>query len=421
MIAPIQWIQDKIQKRGRPAPDDDSYYPSHYFSALSAAGITVTPELAAKCSVVYACARILSRDISTLPLNLYQTLPDGSRDKVRGHIAHRLLHTAPNPEATSEEFRRAMEWQMCLRGNAYAYIDRDSYAELRGLYLITPDAVTPQRNGAGVLEYKITTSAGPEIYPAKDILHFRDITVDGITGLSPIQQNADSIALAMVAEKHGASFLKNNASLGGVLTTPNKLDTDERENFTKSWNAQVGGVNNAGKMRILEQGFDYKPIAVSAKDAQLLETRLFQVQEIAGRIYGVPLQKLGEHTHSTYSNAEQFGLEYITDTIRPICVRREQRLNMSLLTDKERADGFYFEHAIEGLLRGDLKAQAEWFKTHFYIGTYSQNDIRQKLNEKKIENGDSYFVPENMRPCEAPYARGSNVKSEGKDGEQEEI
>ena len=365
-------------------------------------GKVVNERTAMQMTAVYSCVRILSEAIAGLPLFVYKYGTDGSKEKYLDHPLWRVLHDEPNPEMTSFVFRETMMNHLLLTGNAYAQIIRNARGEVVALYPLMPDRVTVDRDSQGRLFYRYYKSSdeAPEVGKAKqadivfaptDILHVLGLGYDGLVGYSPIAMAKNAVGLAMAAEEYGAKFFANGAAPSGVLEHPGTIKDPER--IRQSWQSTFGGSANSNKIAVLEEGLKYTPIAISPEQAQFLETRKFQINEIA-RIFRVPPHMLADLEKSSFSNIEQQSLEFVKYTLDPWVIRWEQAMNKSLLLDSEKRTVFT-KFNVDGLLRGDYASRMTGYATARQNGWMSANDIRELENLDRIPaelGGDLYLI-----------------------------
>jgi HK97 family phage portal protein len=365
-------------------------------------GKVVNERTAMQMTAVYSCVRILSEAIAGLPLFVYRYSADGSKEKYLDHPLWRVLHDEPNPEMTSFVFRETMMNHLLLTGNAYAQIIRNARGEVVALYPLMPDRVTVDRDSQGRLFYRYYKSSdeAPEVGKAKqadivfaptDILHVLGLGYDGLVGYSPIAMAKNAVGLAMAAEEYGAKFFANGAAPSGVLEHPGTIKDPER--IRQSWQSTFGGSANSNKIAVLEEGLKYTPIAISPEQAQFLETRKFQINEIA-RIFRVPPHMLADLEKSSFSNIEQQSLEFVKYTLDPWVIRWEQAMNKSLLLDSEKRTVFT-KFNVDGLLRGDYASRMTGYATARQNGWMSANDIRELENLDRIpaeQGGDLYLI-----------------------------
>ena len=375
--------------------------------ATSAAGAAVTPETAMRVSAVYACVRVIADAISSIPLKVYFSGKSG-KEAATGHPLYQLLHDAPNNFQTSAEWRDQAASALCLRGNAYSVVRRDGAGRVVATIPVHPDKVRIYQDRSTLaVVYDVTWPDGRvERVSSQDLLHLRGLSSDGVVGLTPIALAREAIGLALTAEEHGARFFSNGARPGIVIKTPVATKPDQIEKLRAEWDKMHGGAFNAWRPALLYGGMEVQPLTMNATDAQFLETRKFQVTEIA-RIFRVPPHMIADLERATFSNIEHQAMEFVTTCIRPWVVRIEQRMNQVLLTPSERRT-YNIEFSLEGLLRGDLKSRFEAYPIARNGGWMSPNDIRQIENMNRIEGGDEYMRPMNMTPLGTPPAAGGN-------------
>ena len=368
-----------------------------FFMGSSAAGKSVNERSAMQMTAVYACVRILSESIAGLPLHMYQYEEDGSKKKAVEHPLYHLLHDEPNPEMTSFIFRETLMSHLLLWGNAYAQIIRNGKGDIIALYPLMPNRMKVERDTKGQLYYKYQTmkedaptmkGAVYQLDPS-EVLHVPGLGFDGLVGYSPIAMAKNAIGLAIAAEEYGSKFYANGAAPSGVLEHPNVLKDPAK--VRDSWNAAFGGSSNAHRVAVLEEGMKYTPISISPNEAQFLETRKFQINEIA-RIFRVPPHMVGDLEKSSFSNIEQQSLEFVKYTLNPWVCRWEQALQRALLDDDEKGK-YFFRFNVEGLLRGDYQSRMNGYATARQNGWMSANDIRELENLDRIPaelGGDLY-------------------------------
>ena len=383
--------------RSRDKPKDTiSAAPTFYFGS-SAAGKPVTAKTAIQMSTVYACVRVISETIASLPLHVRQADGQGSR-KAAEHPLYRILHDEPNTEMTSFILREVMLSHLLLWGNSYCQIVRNGRGHILGLYPLLPDQMQVDRDSGGKLTYDYSTRDGKTVrLRPEDVLHIPGLGFDGIMGYSPIALEKNAIGLGLAAEEYGSKFFSNGATPSGVLTHPNTVKDPKR--LRESWNAAYGGSSNSGKVAILEEGMQFSRISMPNNEAQFLETRKFQVSEIC-RIYRVPPHLVGDLERATFSNIEHQSISFAMHTIRPWLVRIEQAMNRALFPDKEKGV-YYVQFNLDGLMRGDYKSRMEGYAIGRQNGWLSTNDIRELENMNPVseeEGGDALLVNGNMLP-----------------------
>ena len=371
----------------------------------STSGKAVTERTAMQMTAVYSCVRILAEAVAGLPLNLFHYLPDGGKEKSFDHPLYRLLHDEPNPEMSSFVFRETLMTHLLLWGNAYAQVIRNGKGEVAALYPLMPNRMTVDRDENGQLYYSYnrssdeapTMNGSTVILKPSDVLHIPGLGFDGLVGYSPIAMAKNAIGMAIACEEYGAKFFANGAAPGGVLEHPGTIKDPQR--VREAWQSQFGGSGNSNKIAVLEEGMKYTPIGISPEQAQFLETRKFQINEIA-RIFRVPPHMVGDLEKSSFSNIEQQSLEFVKYTLDPWVIRWEQSIMRSLLSLEEKTQ-YFVKFNLEGLLRGDYQSRMTGYATARQNGWMSANDIRELENLDRIpteDGGDLYLINGNMLP-----------------------
>jgi len=415
--------------RGRDAPRDATAGSSYrFFFGGSSSGKAVTERSAMQMTAVYSCVRILAEAIAGLPLHLYRYGGDGSKEKATDHPLYALLHDEPNPEMTSFVFRETLMTHLLLWGNAYAQIIRNGKGEVVALYPLMPNRMTVDRDEHGQLyyEYRTTqddahTMKGSVVrLSPRDVLHVPGLGFDGLVGYSPIAMAKNAIGLAIATEEYGSKFFANGATPGGILEHPGVVKDPER--VRESWNTAFGGSANANKVAVLEEGMKYTPISISPNEAQFLETRKFQIDEIA-RIFRVPPHMIGDLEKSSFSNIEQQSLEFVKYTLDPWVCRWEQSMQRALLRTDEKPQ-YFLKFNVDGLLRGDYQSRMNGYAVGRQNGWMSANDIRELENLDRIakeDGGDLYLVNGNMVPLvSAGAAYAATTEMEDSSSEETE-
>ena len=399
-----------------------------FYMGGSAAGKNVNERSAMQMTAVYSCVRILAEAVAGLPLHLYRYKDDGGKEKALDHTLYNLLHDEPNKEMSSFIFRETLMTHLLLWGNAYAQIIRNGKGEVVALYPLMPNKMTVDRDENGEIYYAYNRSSdeaikesGTVYLTSRDVLHIPGLGFDGLVGYSPIAMAKNAIGLAIAAEEYGSKFYANGAAPSGVLEHPGTIKDPAR--LRENWNSTFGGSANSGKVAVLEEGMKYTPISISPEQAQFLETRKFQINEIA-RIFRVPPHMVGDLEKSSFSNIEQQSLEFVKYTLDPWVIRWEQSLSRSLLTPDEKKK-YFFKFNLEGLLRGDYASRMSGYATARQNGWMSANDIRELENLDKIPSelgGDLYLINGNMLPLgrAGAYANKDN-KEETTDEEVLEL
>ena len=392
--------------KSRDKPQDRTAGSSYtFFMGGTTSGKTVTERTAMQMTAVYSCVRILAEAVAGLPLHLYKYTQNGGKEKAIDHPLYRLLHDEPNPEMSSFVFRETLMTHLLLWGNAYAQVIRNGKNEVIALYPLMPNKMSVDRDSNGQLYYSyyrgadeaIRDTQNTVILKPSDVLHIPGLGFDGLVGYSPIAMAKNAIGMAIACEECGAKFFAIGAAPSGVLEHPGTIKDPSR--VRDAWQSQFGGSSNSGKVAVLEEGRKYTPISISPEQAQFLETRKFQINEIA-RIFRVPPHMVGDLEKSSFSNIEQQSLEFVKYTLDPWVIRWEQSIQRALLSHDEKAV-YFAKFNLEGLLRGDYQSRMNGYAIGRQNGWMSANDIRELENLDRIpaeEGGDLYLINGNMLP-----------------------
>ena len=385
-------------------------------------GKTVNERTAMQTTAVYACVRILAEAVAGLPLHIYRSRSDGGKERVPQHPLFPLLHDEPNPEMTSFVFRETLMSHLLLWGNAYAQVVRNGRGQVISLYPLLPNKMDVTRSTNGELLYTyyrdadesgIKSEGGYVTLRRDEVLHIPGLGFDGLIGYSPIAMAKNAIGMSLATEEYGASFFANGANPGGVLEHPGVIKDIQR--VKDSWNSAYQGSSNAHKVAVLEEGMKFQAIGIPPEEAQFLETRKFQIDEIA-RIFRVPPHMVGDLEKSSFSNIEQQSLEFVKYTLDPWIVRWEQSLQQSLLLPSEKAS-LMIRFNLDGLLRGDYQSRMQGYSVGIQNGFYSVNDVRQLEDMNLLEDaegGNLHFVNGNMvklKDVGAAYSKEGNTNA----------
>lgn len=358
----------------------------------SSSGKVVTADKAIQLSAVWACVRLLSESISTLPLKIYVRQPDGSRKAATDHPAYSVLCRRPNSEMTPSRFMLMVVASICLRGNAF--IEKKFIANrLVSLVPLLPQNMVVKRLTTGALEYKYTENGNERVIPVKNIMHIRGFGLDGVCGMMPMKTGRDVIGAAMAVEESAAKIFEQGLKSSGFLSAENALSDEQRERL-RGYMAAFTGSKNAGKIMVLEGGLKYQGVTMNPEDAQMLESRSFSIEEIC-RWFRVPPFMVGHTTKqsSWASSLEGMNLQFLTHTLRPLLVNIEQEIGRCLLNSD---DDVFAEFSVEGLLRADSAGRAAYYTSALQNGWMSRNDVRRLENMPPIEGGDIYTVQLNL-------------------------
>jgi len=397
----LQKITDAVQRKNA-GPDWgtlERYIAWAFGGGASSSGIVVNPQTALQASTVYACVQVLSQSIAMLPCTLYQKNKDGSKTIAENHPLFALLHDQPNDWQTSVEFMEMLIASLCLRGNAYAYINRTSSGRVVELLPLHPDMVRVNMGTGFKLDYQVTLPDGSfQSLGPGELFHIRGLTLNGWLGISPIAYARESIGLSLATEKFGSQLFRNGAKMGGVLEHPNKIGQEAYSRLKDSFDNAYNG-ENSHKTAILEEGMKFTKISMSADDSQFLETRKFQRSEIAS-IFRVPPHMIGDLERATFSNIEQMSLEFVSYTLMPWLVRFEKAIKRDLLTPKERLQ-YNVKFNVTSLLRGDASARSAYYHNGILDGWLTRNEARHAESEignilNPLDGLDIPLMPLNM-------------------------
>lgn len=369
----------------------------------SRSGRKVTQDTALQLAAVYACVRILSETIAHLPLHVYERLERGKK-KAPDHHLYELLHDQPNDLMTSFTYRETTMAHILLTGNSYSEIERDKGGRPVALWPLTPDRVTPRRINSLKLVYDVTLPGGGQAtLNGEDVFHIPGLGYDGLRGYNPLHMHREAIGMGLAAEEYGARFFGNGAKPGGVIEHPNGMSDGSHKRLRDDWERMHKGLDRSHRVAILEEGAKYAQTGIAPNEAQFLETRKFQKQEIA-MIFRVPPHLLADLDRATFSNIEQQGIDFATYSIVPWLERWEQAMRMQLFGKDERKI-YFAEYNVDGLLRGDVQTRTAAYVSQFQNGFISRNEVRAEENRNPIEGGDTFYVPLNLVPADEDRSR----------------
>jgi len=348
-------------------------------------------------STVFACINNISTDISKLPIKVFQK-KDGVRREISDHPLRKVLDKQPNPNMTAMDFRQAITAHCLGWGNGYAFITKKLDGSIAFLSPLVPSRTIPKQDEkTKEIYYEVTTESGlkSEIV-ADNVLHIHGLGYDGLTGYNVIHQARESLGLAKATEKFGASYFGNGTVPGGFLEHPNNLSDAAKASLIQSMEKRHQGAENAHKITVLEEGMKFNQNTIPPEESQFLQTRQFSIPEIC-RWFRMQPHKVADLTRATFSNIEEQSLEYVTDTLTPWLRRWEQAIWSKLLTEQEQDDGYYVEHIVEGLLRGNIAARYSAYQiaigNNNNPGFMTVNEIRERENLNPIDEGDELFTP----------------------------
>jgi len=376
----MNWWQRFIALAAKLQPSADRIY----VPMVTKSGERVNEDVALTYAAVWRCVDVVAKAVAILPWGVYERSKATRRER-SDHPVHWLLHNQPNPEMTPYQFKHWMAVQVETWGNAYCEIQRDMQGRPMWLWPITADRVTPRRDDSGAVVYEVTNSGlSPEKVAAENMLHIRGMGFDGLVGYSPVRMAAESIGLGKAMESFGASFFKNGANMGGILSHPQKLGKDGKKNLEDSLQRGYTGAK-AMRWMVLEEGMTANRMSVPPNEAQFLESRKFQVEEIC-RWFGVPPHKVGALDRATWNNIEHQALEFVTDTIQPLVTQIEEEVNLKLFGRVNRGV-LYSKFNMAALLRGDSKSRWEVYEIAHRNGLLSADEVRAFEEMNPIPKG----------------------------------
>ena len=364
-------------------------------------GIDITPDVSLTLSTVFCAVNLLSNTMKTVPLFVYRRLADGGREVAKNHPLQKLLHVAPSPDQSAGRFKWYMQACALLWGNGYAEIQRNGRGEPVALWPIHPARVTPRYDSfTDRLYFEVRGTTGvTDLVPSADMFHYYGFTNDNLCGVSVVTVARESMGLALATQQFGAAYFGNGAKPGGILEHPGKLSESASKRLRSSWSDVHQGSANANKVAILEEGMKFQSIGIPPEDSQFLQTREFQVDEIA-RWFNVPPHKLKAMRQAKYNVVEEQNIEFVGDTMLPWFTDFEEQASLKLFSNQGRGD-YFAEFKVDGLLRGNSAARSAYYREMLNIGVMTINEIRQLENLNPIgEDGDKHFLQMNMTTVE---------------------
>ena len=399
-------VNQLLETRMRTSISDPWQWPSlsNFLTATtqSNAGINVNENKMLQLSVVYACIRLISNTIGMLPLILHQEISEGKSRVAKERPLHRVLYRVASKNVTAYQFKQIMQTHVLMYGNAYARKHIIGSGEPYALEVLNPWMMEVDLNKRNERVYTYKNAITPEKLKDTEIFHLPGLSFDGIKGMSPIQVMRNEIGLGLALQEFGSKYFANGTNIGGVAEHPGKLGEKARTNLKNDLQENFTGVNNSHKLIILEEGMKYQKIGIPAQDAQFIESRKFELEEIA-RYFGVQLHMVQNLDRSTNNNIEQQGIEFKTYAIQPWAVTWEQEIWKSLLTPEMQDEGYYAKFNMNALMRGDYKTRIEGYRIAVQMGMYSLNEIRKLEDDNPIETdagGDVHWVNAAMIPID---------------------
>ncbi len=376
------------KKRKRAVLSDVNYNWSELgFSGSTLTGQRVTEQSAMAIPAVFACVRVLAESCGSLPLMVYKRKPDGTKSRARDFSLYKLVHDSPNPFMDSVSLFELLVGHCALRGNAYAYIDRDQNGTIQALWPLLPQNMTVKVDN-GILVYEYFQDGQKKPYSWRDILHIKGLTFDGVVGLSPLAMLRDTIGRAQAINEYSGKYFSNDARPGGILRHPGKLGDEAAGRLKKSWRDAYQGSGNSHGTAILEEGMEYHAVGLSPEDSQMIDSQKFSVIDIC-RAFRVPLNLVQDHDRSTYSNVTEQNRSFVVHTLVPWLTRIEQACNRVLFTELEKRK-YFCEFKLDNLLRGDQKTRYECYQIGIEKKFLTRNDVRGFENLSPLPGGDEF-------------------------------
>lgn len=351
-------------------------------------------------STVYRCVDLISDSVAVLPLETFKIDENGFKTRYTAHPAYDLLNLEPNENMTRYVFFKTLIASVLLTGNGYAYIERDRALKLLQLIYIPSSQVTIEWivDGQGIRRKRYRVTGWKELVSPADMIHVLNFSYDGIIGVSTLTHARQSLNIATSSEEHAAGFFKGGGSLSGILKqiAGTRMDKTQKDQIYKTWEDRTNPVTGRPNgIMILEANYDYQSISISPKDSQLLESRLFNVQDLC-RFFSVSPVKAFDLSKSSYSTVEATQLEYLTDTALAVITKTELEINRKVFLPSERRQ-VKSEFNTAAILRTDKAAQAAYYKELSYIAGITPNETRRELGYSRVEYGDEPFIQVNMQ------------------------
>lgn len=360
-----------------------------YGGKKSSSGRTVNVNTAIDVSTVFACCRVVGEGLAQVPLKLMQESQDGkTRLPAKKHSLYKKLALRPNRWQTSFEYRELLVWHVLLCGNHYSFINRLSN-KIVELYPFHPNMVQVKFD-SGVLSYKVTTEDGKtQNFPANSIWHVRGPSLNGWYGLEAIKHAREAIGLSMTLEETAGSMTSKGVNTSGVYSVEGTLNPEQYRGLAKWIDENISGPENAGKPLILDRAAKWVSTQMSGIDAQSIENRRFQIEEICRFARVMPIMVGYSDKATTYASSEQMFLAHLVHTMAPWFERIEQSINVNLLTEKEQNEGYYANFVEEGMLRGAAVDTKDVILGYVNGGILTPNEGRSLLDRNPDTNPDS--------------------------------
>jgi HK97 family phage portal protein len=352
-------------------------------------------------SAVYRCVDLISDSLAVMPLKTYHRDAQGFKTEAEDHPLYSLLDLEPNEDMTRYTFNKTMMVSALLKGNAYAYIERNPKGVVEQLIYIPANEVTIEfiKDHNGISRKRYRVNGFKKLVEPRDMIHVMNFSHNGIVGVSTLTHAAQTLGITTSAEEHTSAFFDGGGNVSGVLTVEGRLKKEQKDAIYETWAERMGTLSvRRSPIAVLEGNMKYQPITISPKDATLIQTREFQVIDIC-RFFGVSPVKAFDLSKSSYSTVEATQLQYLVDTVLPILTKFEQEINRKVILPRERRS-LVVEFDTSVLLRTDKAAEAAYMRDMTYIGAITPNEVRRRMNLAPLENGNTAFVQVNMQPLD---------------------
>lgn len=414
----MSWLGNLMAGRFGPSQSvsDSGHWLFRRMGTMTHAGTNVSEYSAMNLPAVWACVSRVADSIAMLPFEVYQRENDGDSIKRPQHRVSLLLNERPNPYMTPFTYKQTLLHHACLWGNGYSEVELNNRGESVGLWPLLPDVTRPQKRSTdSVLEYVTSIDGKPLELPTDQVSHVRAISHDGYIGYSPITMMRQAVGLAVAMETFGAKFFANDAKSGGFIQHPQPLGPAAAKNLQDSVQAK-GGLDNAHRIKVLEEGAKFVSTSVPPEDAQFLGSREFQLSEFA-RAWNIPLVLLQSAQGSTVwgTGIESLMIGFVTYTLGPWIKQLEEEWNTKLFTTAEREQGFYVRCDTTALLRGDMAARIAFYKGLWETGSISSNEIRDREDMNRQDGLDAFHRPSNFSPVQRMPSEARTVPTTGED------
>lgn len=405
----LDWVRGRFGKSSPPITSSHDLFVELYGGRRSSTGKTVSTDTAIQVGAVFACVRAISEGLAQVPLHLYSTRDDGrTQVKRTDHPAYRLLYRRPNGDQTAFEFRETLLIHAALTGNARVFINKLPSGRILELMLL-PSATVVRDDDGSIIGYLVTgPKSGPIMLPKKSVWDVRGPSWDGVVGFDPIKLAREAIGLAMSAEESQATLHKDGVRPSGIYTVDGTLNKEQYENL-RLWILENNASEKSGGLMLLDRNAKFTPTSMTGVDAQHLETRRYQIEEICRFFRVMPIMVGYSDKAATYASAEQMFLAHVVHTLAPWAERLEQSADVNLLSEKDQAAGLYWAHDLSGLLRGAMKDTAEYLGKLTERGIMTRNEARAAIDLNPLPDLDLPLTPANMMVGTEPQPAAAEV------------